>query len=110
MNQQHITLTANAIKRLANILANEPQNSAMRIAVEGGGCSGFSYKFDITNTKNKDDYIINENGAVVYIDAISLPYMLGSQIDFVDDLVGKSFKIKNPNATASCGCGTSFSV
>jgi iron-sulfur cluster assembly accessory protein len=78
--------------------------------VEGGGCSGFSYKFDLTDSRNDDDIAIEKNGATVLIDDLSLIYMGGSVIDFVDDLMGQSFQIRNPNAVASCGCGTSFSI
>ena len=84
--------------------------SALRVSVEGGGCSGFSYKFDLVDARNDDDVAIEKNGATVLIDDLSLVYMGGSVIDFVDDLMGQSFQIKNPNAVASCGCGTSFSV
>jgi len=78
--------------------------------VEGGGCSGFQYKFDIARDRAEDDLVLTREGAVVLIDPVSVNYMAGSQIDFVDDLIGQSFKINNPKATASCGCGTSFSI
>jgi iron-sulfur cluster assembly accessory protein len=80
------------------------------VSVEGGGCSGFQYKFDVERDIADDDLVIDRNGAVVLIDPISLKYMDGAEIDFVDDLIGASFKVANPNATASCGCGTSFSI
>ena len=82
----------------------------LRVSVEGGGCSGFQYKFDIERAKAEDDLVLTRDGAVVLIDPVSVNYMAGSQIDFVDDLIGQSFKINNPQATASCGCGTSFSL
>jgi iron-sulfur cluster assembly accessory protein len=78
--------------------------------VSGGGCSGFQYGFDLDRNRAGDDIVIERDGAVVLIDPVSLPYMGGSEIDFVDSLIGQSFQIHNPNATASCGCGTSFSV
>ena len=78
--------------------------------MSGGGCSGFQYGFDLDQTRAPDDLVIERDGATVLIDAVSLPYMGGSEIDFVDDLIGQAFKINNPNATASCGCGTSFSI
>lgn len=84
--------------------------TALRVSVEGGGCSGFSYKFDLTDTSQDDDLVLEEEGGRVLIDPISLMYMGGSVIDFVDDLMGQSFQVRNPNATASCGCGTSFSI
>ena len=99
-----------AAKRIVSVLAREPEMSALRVTVEGGGCSGFSYKIDLTNERNDDDVVIEKDGATVLIDDLSLVYMGGSVIDFVDDLIGQSFQIKNPNAVASCGCGTSFSV
>ena len=82
----------------------------LRVSVEGGGCSGFQYKFDIERAQADDDLVLARDGAVVLIDPVSVNYMAGSQIDFVDDLIGQSFKINNPKATASCGCGTSFSL
>jgi iron-sulfur cluster assembly accessory protein len=78
--------------------------------VSGGGCSGFQYGFDLTRERATDDLIIEREGMTVLIDPISIEYMAGSEIDFVDSLIGQSFQIRNPNATASCGCGTSFSV
>src|SRR5262245_40910982 len=105
-----VELTDAAAKRVAAIVAKEVGKSALRVSVEGGGCSGFSYKFDLVGERNEDDVAIEKNGATVLIDELSLVYMGGSVIDFVDDLMGQSFQIKNPNAVASCGCGTSFSV
>ena len=105
-----VTLSERAAKRIARILSGEPGGTALRITVSGGGCSGFQYGFDIDQTRAPDDLVIERDGATVLIDTISLPYMSGSEIDFVDDLIGQAFKINNPNATASCGCGTSFSI
>ncbi|MVA97560.1 iron-sulfur cluster insertion protein ErpA [Nitratireductor sp. CAU 1489] len=105
-----VELTDAAAKRIARIMAAEPGKTALRVAVEGGGCSGFSYTFDLVDTRNDDDVAIEKDGATVLIDEISLVYLGGSVIDFVDDLMGQSFQIKNPNAVASCGCGTSFSI
>ena len=82
----------------------------LRVSVEGGGCSGFQYRFDLVAASDAEDVVIEKAGARVLIDPVSLQYLAGSQIDFVDDLIGASFKITNPNATASCGCGTSFSI
>jgi iron-sulfur cluster assembly accessory protein len=106
----NVTLSDRAARRIASILAKEPDGTALRISVSGGGCSGFQYGFDLDNTRAEDDLVLERNGAVVLIDSISLPYVGGSEIDFVDDLIGQSFQVKNPNATASCGCGTSFSI
>ncbi|MBN9252376.1 MAG: iron-sulfur cluster insertion protein ErpA [Mesorhizobium sp.] len=105
-----VDVTDAAFRRIAKIMASEPGKIALRVSVEGGGCSGFSYKFDLVESRNDDDVAIEQDGATVLIDDLSLIYMGGSVIDFVDDLMGQSFQIKNPNAVASCGCGTSFSV
>jgi iron-sulfur cluster assembly accessory protein len=105
-----VSLSDRAARRIAKILSAEPDGTALRISVSGGGCSGFQYGFDLDATRTPDDLIIERDGAVVLIDSVSLPYMGGSVVDFVDDLIGQSFQIKNPNATASCGCGTSFSI
>jgi iron-sulfur cluster assembly accessory protein len=105
-----VELTDRAARRINEIMAGEPAGSMLRISVNGGGCSGFSYAFDVDRTRNEDDLVIERDGAAVLVDAVSLQYMGGSRIDFVDDLIGQSFKIENPLATASCGCGTSFSL
>jgi iron-sulfur cluster assembly accessory protein len=105
-----VEMTDAAATRIAAIVAREPGTSALRVSVEGGGCSGFSYKFDLTDHRNDDDVAIEKNGATILIDDLSMVYMSGSVIDFVDDLMGQSFQIKNPNAVAACGCGTSFSI
>lgn len=106
----NVTLTEAAAGRIAEIAAGEPATPMLRVSVEGGGCSGFQYKFDLVADRASDDIVIERNGATVLIDPVSIEYMQGSQIDFVDDLIGASFKITNPNATASCGCGTSFAL
>jgi iron-sulfur cluster assembly accessory protein len=105
-----ITLTERAAKRINEIMAGEPEGSKLRISVNGGGCSGFQYAFDVDANVQEDDVVVERDGAAVLVDEISLQYMGGSVIDFVDDLIGQSFKIENPHATASCGCGTSFTL
>ncbi|MEZ5892135.1 MAG: iron-sulfur cluster insertion protein ErpA [Parvularculaceae bacterium] len=105
-----VTVSPRAAKRIAAILAKEPAGAMLRVAVEGGGCSGFQYKFDIVRAREEDDLVLDANGHAVLIDSMSVEYMAGSVIDFSDELIGAAFKINNPNATASCGCGTSFSV
>ena len=105
-----VTMTEQAARRSAQVLGKEPPGSMLRVAVNGGGCSGFQYAFDVTPSKAEDDLVIERDGAVVLVDPVSLDFLRGSTIDFVNDLIGQSFKINNPNATASCGCGTSFSV
>ncbi len=105
-----VTISERAARRISTILAKEPGGTALRVSVAGGGCSGFQYGFDLDRTRAADDVVVERDGAVILIDPVSLPYMGGSEIDFVDDLIGQSFQIHNPNATASCGCGTSFSI
>jgi iron-sulfur cluster assembly accessory protein len=105
-----VTVTERAASRIAQILKGEPEGSMLRISVEGGGCSGFQYRFDFTRDRNADDLVIERDGATVLVDEVSLPFMAGTELDWVDDLIGSAFKLKNPNATASCGCGTSFTV
>lgn len=105
-----VTVTERAARRIAEIVALEGGKGMLRVSVEGGGCSGFQYRFDLTQERASDDLAIERDGATVLVDPISLEYLSGSQIDFVDDLIGAAFKIDNPNATASCGCGTSFSL
>lgn len=103
-------VTERAARRVKQILAREPEGSLLRVAVNGGGCSGFQYAFDIVPTRAPDDLLIERDGVGVVIDPVSLDFLRGAHIDFVDDLIGQSFKIENPNAASSCGCGTSFSV
>ncbi len=105
-----VSITARAAKRVAEILQKEQTGSMLRVSVKGGGCSGFQYAFDIDRTPTDDDLTVTRDGVVVLVDNVSLPFLSGSEIDFVDDLMGQSFRVQNPNATAGCGCGTSFSV
>ncbi len=105
-----VLLTERAAQRITEIVAAEATAKTLRVSVEGGGCSGFQYKFDLVACPDAEDHVIDRGGARVVIDPTSLEYLKGSEIDFVDDLIGASFKIRNPNATASCGCGTSFSL
>ncbi|MEK1925991.1 iron-sulfur cluster insertion protein ErpA [Rhizobium giardinii] len=110
MTAETVTLSDSAAKRIGVILKSDAEKKAMRVSVEGGGCSGFSYKFDLVSDADADDLVLEKGDAKVLIDSLSLVYMNGAEIDFVDNLLGQSFQIKNPNAVASCGCGTSFSV
>ncbi|MFO1090100.1 MAG: iron-sulfur cluster insertion protein ErpA [Hyphomicrobiales bacterium] len=107
---QAVTLTERAASRIREIVATEPEKVALRIQVLGGGCSGFQYDIALTDRREDDDTAVTRDGATVVIDSTSLVYLLGSEIDFEDSLIGSQFKIHNPNATASCGCGTSFSI
>ena len=107
-----ITVTDKAAGEIKRIITQENDAELkLRMGVQGGGCSGFSYQYDlIADDRTDEDIVIEGDGAVVLIDPISLQYMAGSEVDFVNDLMGQSFQIRNPNAVASCGCGTSFSV
>jgi iron-sulfur cluster assembly accessory protein len=110
MTTASIIVSERAAERIAQIVANDPDNNMLRVSVEGGGCSGFEFRFDLVSNAEPEDILIECASAKVLVDSISLTYMAGSEIDYVDDLMSASFKIKNPNATAACGCGTSFSV
>ena len=105
-----IKVTERAARQIGAILRREPPGTMLRVSVEGGGCSGFQYKFDMERTQAADDIVVSRDGATVLIDQVSLPYLAGSEIDFVDDLIGAAFRVNNPQAKASCGCGTSFAL
>ena len=106
-----VEISTSAAKRVAEILGSEAPGSALRVGVDGGGCSGFQYTYDIVaSAPEPDDLVLERDGAIVLIDTTSLEFLRGSTIDFVDDLMGSMFKINNPQATASCGCGTSFAI
>ncbi len=105
-----LSLSERAAKRIAEILKTEGDGAMLRISVEGGGCSGFQYKFDVAHDRSADDLVIARDDAVVLVDPTSVDLLSGAEVDFVDDLIGASFRVNNPNATASCGCGTSFSI
>ena len=105
-----IGLSASAARRINRITAGQPAGTMLRVEVVGGGCSGFSYRFGFADRANADDKVIERDGAKVAIDEASLPFLAGSEIDFVEEIIGASFKVHNPNATAACGCGTSYSV
>lgn len=106
-----VVLTERAARRINRIVAKEEPGTVLRISVSGGGCSGFQYEYNLVReVANEDDLVLTRDGASVYIDSMSLEFLGGAEIDFVDDLIGQSFQIKNPNVVASCGCGTSFAV
>ncbi|THD46995.1 MAG: iron-sulfur cluster assembly accessory protein [Bradyrhizobium sp.] len=104
-----VSISAAAARRLQKVLAAEP-GAALRISVKGGGCSGFQYAFDIDPERAEDDLVVTRDGVSVVVDAASLEMIRGGELDFVDDLMGQAFKMKNPNAVASCGCGVSFTI
>ncbi|HCR86298.1 MAG TPA: iron-sulfur cluster assembly accessory protein [Alphaproteobacteria bacterium] len=106
----NIQISDNAAKRILKLLKDEPANSRLRIAVEGGGCNGFQYKFDFDTNKAEDDIIIKNGGAEVLLDSTSAELIAGSILDYIETLGYAHFEIKNPQAQSSCGCGNSFSV
>jgi iron-sulfur cluster insertion protein len=110
MSNAPITLTEPAARRLAELSAAEGHPVMLRVAVDGGGCSGFQYRFDLVEVAEADDLRIERDGAAALVDVISLALLKGSEIDFVDELAGAEFRVRNPNAKSSCGCGVSFSI
>lgn len=105
-----VTLTGDAAKRIAFLMQQEGEDAKLRIEVQGGGCSGFSYGFKFDTQINDDDLVIKLDNAVVLIDETSLQFLGGAKIDYVEDLMAAAFRIENPNASSACGCGTSFAV
>lgn len=105
-----ITLSSSAAARLHDLSAREGRPVMLRIAVDGGGCSGFQYRLELVETGEPDDLRVEQDGAAALVDDISQPFLAGSVIDWVDELAGSEFRVKNPNAKSSCGCGVSFSV
>ncbi len=105
-----ITLSPAAAARLKALSAAEGREVRLRIAVDGGGCSGFQYRFDLVEAGEPDDLLVERDGAAALIDDISQPLLAGSEIDFVDELAASEFRVRNPNAKSSCGCGVSFSI
>jgi iron-sulfur cluster insertion protein len=110
MSETPFSVSESAARRIAFLAAKEHKPVMMRVAVLGGGCSGFQYNFSFEEAKNEDDLLIERDGATVVVDSTSLELLKGSELDFVEEMVGSSFQVKNPNATSSCGCGNSFSV
>lgn len=105
-----LTLDASAARRLAALSGAEGRPVMLRVAVDGGGCSGFQYRFELVETAAADDLSITTDGQTALVDPVSLPFLVGSEIAFVDDLSGAQFVVRNPNAASSCGCGVSFSI
>ena len=103
-------LSKEAAAKIKTLQKHEDLNSHFRISVLGGGCSGFQYDFSFTDKKNEDDIIYRDHGINYLIDNASIGFISGGQLDYIDELAGSYFKIENPNATANCGCGTSFSI
>jgi iron-sulfur cluster insertion protein len=109
MNQT-VTLSPSAANRIHAISAREGRPLMLRVAVEGGGCSGFQYQFDLVEAAEQDDLTVERDGAAAVVDAVSVAFLGGAEIDFVDELAGAQFRVHNPNAKSSCGCGVSFSI
>jgi iron-sulfur cluster assembly accessory protein len=105
-----VTLSEAASRRIAALGAAQGRALKLRVAVDGGGCSGFQYRFDLVETAEPDDLVVARDGSEALIDPISLPLVAGSEIDFVDELIGAQFRVHNPLAKMSCGCGVSFSI
>ena len=105
-----VTLSPAAARRLHELAQTEGRALMLRVAVEGGGCSGFQYIFDLVDQAEPEDVRVERDGAAALVDDVSLPFLAGSEIDFVDELVGAQFQVRNPNAASSCGCGVSFSI
>ena len=107
---QTVTLSETAAERIHAISAREGRPMMLRVAVEGGGCSGFQYQFDLVDSAGDDDLKVERDGAAAVVDIVSLALLGGSEIDFIDNLTGAEFRVRNPNAKSSCGCGVSFSI
>jgi iron-sulfur cluster insertion protein len=110
MTTTDVTLSPSAAQRIRAIGEAQGRAMMLRVAVDGGGCSGFQYRFDLVEAPEDDDLRIERDGAAALVDAVSLALLKGSEIDFVDELAGAEFRIRNPNARSSCGCGVSFSI
>lgn len=107
---QALTLTPAAAKRVAWIAQRQAKPAILRLSVEGGGCSGFQYKFDLTETQEADDSVSETEGVKLLVDPISLDLVAGATVDFVESLGGAAFRVENPNAASGCGCGSSFGI
>ncbi|HLZ77295.1 iron-sulfur cluster insertion protein ErpA [Phenylobacterium sp.] len=110
MTSAELTLSPSAAQRIHAIGKAEGRALMLRVAVEGGGCSGFQYQFDLVEDENPDDFRVERDGAAALVDEMSFVLLKGSEIDFVDELAGAEFRVRNPNARSSCGCGVSFSI
>jgi iron-sulfur cluster assembly accessory protein len=105
-----ILLAESAAKRLARLAEIEGRPVMLRVAVDGGGCSGFQYRLELVDAPEADDLVIRRDGQAAVIDPVSIPFLKGSEIAFVDELAGAQFVVRNPNASSSCGCGVSFAI
>lgn len=110
MSDSPVSLSSRAARRIAEILKGEPAHMKLRVAVTGGGCSGFQYSFALDDLQAPEDLVVERDGVGLLVDPVSLDFLKGAEIDYANELIGAHFKVNNPNATSSCGCGTSFSV
>ncbi len=110
MDISAVTLSPSAAKRIAAIAAKQGKPAMLRLSVEGGGCSGFQYKFDLADAPEADDAVAETDGVKLVVDPVSLDLVAGCVVDFVESLGGAAFKVENPNASAGCGCGSSFAI
>ena len=111
IEERRIVVTESAARRVAILKTQEQaENAFLRIAVSGGGCSGFQYGFTFDDQRNEDDFVFERDDVAIVVDDVSLGLLNGAEVDFVEDLMGASFQVRNPNAASSCGCGNSFSI
>ena len=110
MSEAEISLTESAAKRVAWIAERQHRPAVLRLAVDGGGCAGFTYKFELAAGADADDTVAETDGVKLVVDSVSLELVRGSAVDFVEELGGAAFRVTNPNAQSGCGCGSSFSV
>jgi iron-sulfur cluster insertion protein len=110
MDMQTMTLSPSAAARVTMIAAKQGKPAILRLSVEGGGCSGFQYKFELDDATESDDLVIERDGVTLVVDPVSLDLVAGSVVDYVESLGGAAFKVENPNASAGCGCGSSFAI
>lgn len=112
MSTQKLRLTENAVRKLQSLMqaSNDNQPVILKVTINSGGCSGFQYRFDLVNAADPDDHVFTQDGVQVAIDDVSLGLIEGSEIDYAEEMIGSAFMIRNPNASASCGCGNSFSL
>jgi iron-sulfur cluster assembly accessory protein len=105
-----VSLSTSAARRLRDIADREGRALMLRVAVDGGGCSGFQYRFELVETAEADDLVVERDGAAALVDEVSLAFLRGAEIDFADELAAAEFRVRNPNAKSSCGCGVSFTI
>lgn len=109
-HEAQLTLSPNAIAHLSAILSQDETHKFLRLSVDSGGCSGFKYKFELDHVLHEDDLKISEDSAILVVDPLSFEFVKGAEVDYVEELIGSAFVIRNPNASSSCGCGSSFSL